>query len=156
MLIKHRWWRLWGWKRLWRWRRWQKWRWSWKCGQDCLGLHDIGLGLSDIWLQIFHILHGLPDIYQDCKIIGQDCLMGHQLEVGAHWAPWLLVWAYLPSGLCHSLSCNFFTRNTSFARSAIFTRVSRINEFARFTRSSKSLDSPESYDDEDGEDDEDD
>ena len=112
-----------------------------------------------IWLQIFHILHGLPDIYQDCKIIGQDCLMGHQLEVGAHWAPWLLVWAYLPSGLCHSLSCNFFTRNTSIARSAIFTRVSRINEFARFTRSSKSLDSPESpesYDDEDGEDGEDD
>ena len=30
-----------------------------KCGQDCLGLPDIGLGLSDIWLQVFDILHGL-------------------------------------------------------------------------------------------------
>ena len=44
------------------------------------------------WFMIF---------FQDCLIIGQDCMKGHQLEVEAQRAPRLLVWAYLPSGSCH-------------------------------------------------------
>ena len=40
----------------------------------------------------------------------------------------------MPSGLCHSLSCYFFTRTASLTRFTRVTRFTRITELARISK----------------------